>query len=142
MFSTVGTGRATPADGPEGRRRQCGHRANGAVQGRQAWIERHAAPRGARPAVRTADQQDRNIGSARTTIVFENCRAPEENVFAQGNGDLIVAKDFTRRARWRPSPRSRPLSLRIRPQVRRPYTVGSDKPIIHYQAVGCLPMSP
>jgi nitroalkane oxidase len=71
-------------------------------------------------------------------IVFENCRVPKENVFAQGNGDLIVAKDFT----W-----SGPVAAIAAVGVARSayeyvlkwaktYTAGSDKPIIHYQAVG------
>jgi nitroalkane oxidase len=71
-------------------------------------------------------------------IVFENCRVPEENVFAQGNGDLIIAKDFT----W-----SGPVAAIAAVGVARSayeyvlkwaktYTAGSDKPIIHYQAVG------
>jgi alkylation response protein AidB-like acyl-CoA dehydrogenase len=29
------------------------------------------------------------------SIVFENCRVPEENVFAVGDGDLIISKAFT-----------------------------------------------
>ena len=71
-------------------------------------------------------------------MIFENCRVPEENVFAQGNGDLIVAKDFT----W-----SGPVAAIAAVGVARSayeyalkwaktYTAGGDKPIIHYQAVG------
>jgi alkylation response protein AidB-like acyl-CoA dehydrogenase len=71
-------------------------------------------------------------------ITFENCRVPEENVFAQGNGDLIVAKDFT----W-----SGPVAAIAAVGVARSayeyvlkwtktYTAGGDRPIIHYQAVG------
>jgi alkylation response protein AidB-like acyl-CoA dehydrogenase len=29
------------------------------------------------------------------SIVFENCRVPEENVFALGDGDLVISKAFT-----------------------------------------------
>jgi alkylation response protein AidB-like acyl-CoA dehydrogenase len=72
------------------------------------------------------------------TMVFENCRVPEENVFAQGDGDLIIAKDFT----W-----SGPVAAIAAVGVARSayeYVLkwaktnshGSDKPIIHYQAVG------
>jgi alkylation response protein AidB-like acyl-CoA dehydrogenase len=72
-------------------------------------------------------------------IVFENCRVPEENVFALGNGDLIISKAaFT----W-----SGPVAAIAAVGVARSayeyalkwaktYTAGSDKPIIHYQAVG------
>ena len=28
-------------------------------------------------------------------MVFENCRVPEENAFAVGNGDLVISKAFT-----------------------------------------------
>ena len=28
-------------------------------------------------------------------MTFENCRVPEENLFAEGNGDLIISKAFT-----------------------------------------------
>ena len=63
---------------------------------------------------------------------------PEENVFAQGDGDLIIAKDFT----W-----SGPVAAIAAVGVARSayeYVLkwaktnshGSDKPIIHYQAVG------
>jgi hypothetical protein len=67
-------------------------------------------------------------------IVFENCRVPEENVFALGNGDLIISKAFT----W-----SGPVAAIAAVGVARSayeyvlkwaktYTAGSDKPIIHY----------
>jgi alkylation response protein AidB-like acyl-CoA dehydrogenase len=72
------------------------------------------------------------------TIVFENCRVPQENVFAEGNGDLIIAKDFT----W-----SGPVAAIAAVGVARSayeYILkwakstshGSDRPIMHYQAVG------
>jgi alkylation response protein AidB-like acyl-CoA dehydrogenase len=62
----------------------------------------------------------------------------EETVFAQGNGDLTIANDFT----W-----SSPIAVIAAVGVARsayeyvlkwakPYSAGSDKPIIHYQAVG------
>jgi alkylation response protein AidB-like acyl-CoA dehydrogenase len=74
------------------------------------------------------------------TIQFTDCRVPEENIFAEGNGDLIIAKDFT----W-----SGPVAAIASVGVARSayeyvlkwsktYTAGSDKPIIHYQAVGYL----
>ena len=28
-------------------------------------------------------------------MTFENCRVPEENLFAEGNGDLVISKAFT-----------------------------------------------
>ena len=62
-------------------------------------------PRGA-PGLRFA-QPISKIGHRlcqNNEIIFENCRVPEENVFAEGNGDLIVAKDFTRwKAEWNKS---------------------------------------
>ena len=46
--------------------------------------------------LRTADQQDRSSAlSEQYDLFFENRRVPQENVFAEGNGDLIIAKDFT-----------------------------------------------
>ncbi len=74
------------------------------------------------------------------TITFDNCRVPEENLFAEGDGDLIIAKDFT----W-----SGPVAAIAAVGVARSayeyvlkwaktYTAGSDKPIMHYQAVGYL----
>lgn len=74
------------------------------------------------------------------TIEFTDCRVSEENLFAEGNGDLIIAKDFT----W-----SGPVAAIAAVGVARSayeyvlkwaktYTAGSDKPIMHYQAVGYL----
>jgi len=75
-----------------------------------------------------------------TTIRFENCRIPEENLFAIGNGDLVISKAFT----W-----SGPVAAIAAVGVARSayeyilawtknYTAGGDKPIIHHQAVGYL----
>ncbi len=89
----------------------------------------------------TYDQPISKIGHRlcqNNVITFENCRVPEENIFAEGDGDLIVAKDFT----W-----SGPVAAIAAVGVARSayeyvlkwaktYTAGSDKPIIHYQAVG------
>jgi alkylation response protein AidB-like acyl-CoA dehydrogenase len=89
----------------------------------------------------TYDQPISKIGHRlcqNNIITFENCRVPEENIFAEGDGDLIVAKDFT----W-----SGPVAAIAAVGVARSayeyvlkwaktYTAGSDKPIIHYQAVG------
>ena len=54
------------------------------------------------------------------SIVFENCRVPEENLFAKGAGDLIISKAFT----W-----SGPV-----PAI----AADGSVPIIHHQAVGYL----
>lgn len=74
------------------------------------------------------------------SIVFEDCRVPEENAFAVGNGDLVVSKAFT----W-----SGPVAAIAAVGVARAayeyilkwaktYTAGGEKPIIHHQAVGYL----
>lgn len=74
------------------------------------------------------------------SIVFENCRVPEENLFAQGDGDLIISKAFT----W-----SGPVAAIAAVGVARSayeyvlnwaktYTAGGHLPIIHHQAVGYL----
>ena len=73
-------------------------------------------------------------------MTFENCRVSEENLFAEGNGDLIISKAFT----W-----SGPVAAIAAVGVARTayeytldwcktYTAGGDKPIIHHQAVGYL----
>jgi alkylation response protein AidB-like acyl-CoA dehydrogenase len=73
-------------------------------------------------------------------MVFEDCRVPEENVFAVGDGDLVISKAFT----W-----SGPVAGIAATAVGRSayeytlnwsktYTGGSDKPIINYQAVGYM----
>jgi alkylation response protein AidB-like acyl-CoA dehydrogenase len=74
------------------------------------------------------------------SIVFENCRVPEENAFAIGNGDLVISKAFT----W-----SGPVAAIAAVGVARSayeyvlnwaktYTAGGDLPILHHQAVGYL----
>jgi len=71
-------------------------------------------------------------------IEFENCRVPEENAFAVGNGHLIISKAFT----W-----SGPVAAIAAVGVARAayewaldwaktFTGGGDKPIIHHQVVG------
>ena len=96
-------------------------------------------PRGA-PGVRYERPIDK-IGHRlcqNNEIIYENCRVPEENVFALGDGDLIIAKAFT----W-----SGPVAAIAAVGVARSayeyalkwaktYTAGSDKPIMQYQAVG------
>jgi nitroalkane oxidase len=72
------------------------------------------------------------------SIVFEDCRVPEENVFAVGDGDLIISKAFT----W-----SGPVAAIAAVGVARSayeyvlkwsktYTAGGSKPILNHQAVG------
>jgi len=74
------------------------------------------------------------------SIVFENCRVPEENAFAIGNGDLVISKAFT----W-----SGPVAAIAAVGVARSayeyalkwaktHTAGGNEPIIHHQAVGYL----
>lgn len=74
------------------------------------------------------------------SMIFEDCRIPEENIFALGNGDLIVSKAFT----W-----SGPVAAIAAVGVARSayeytldwaktYTAGGKSPIINHQAVGYL----
>lgn len=74
------------------------------------------------------------------SIVFEDCRVPEENAFAIGNGDLVVSKAFT----W-----SGPVAAIAAVGVARSayeyvlrwaktHTAGGNAPIINHQAVGYL----
>ena len=74
------------------------------------------------------------------SIVFRDCRVPEENAFAIGNGDLVISKAFT----W-----SGPVAAIAAVGVARSayeyvlewsktYTAGGNMPIIHHQAVGYL----
>ena len=74
------------------------------------------------------------------SIAFEDCRVPEENVFALGDGDLVVSKAFT----W-----SGPVAAIAAVGVARSayeyvlnwaktYTGGGALPIINHQAVGYL----
>jgi alkylation response protein AidB-like acyl-CoA dehydrogenase len=71
-------------------------------------------------------------------IVFEDCRVPEDHVFALGHGDLVINKAFT----W-----SGPVAAIAAVGVARSayeyalrwaktYTGGGDRPIICHQAVG------
>lgn len=73
-------------------------------------------------------------------MVFEDCRVPEENAFAVGDGDLVISKAFT----W-----SGPVAAIAAVGVARAayeyilqwaktHTAGGDRPIIHHQAVGYL----
>jgi nitroalkane oxidase len=72
------------------------------------------------------------------SIVFKDCRVSEENVFAIGDGDLIISKAFT----W-----SGPVAAIAAVGVARSayeyvlkwsktYTAGGGKPILNHQAVG------
>jgi alkylation response protein AidB-like acyl-CoA dehydrogenase len=74
------------------------------------------------------------------SIVFEDCRVPEQNAFAIGDGDLVISKAFT----W-----SGPVAAIAAVGVARSayeyvlrwaktYTAGGDLPILHHQAVGYL----
>jgi alkylation response protein AidB-like acyl-CoA dehydrogenase len=71
------------------------------------------------------------------SVVFSDCRVPEENTFAIGDGDLVVNKAFT----W-----SGPVAAIAAVGVTRSayeyalawakkYTGGGDRPIIHHQMV-------
>ena len=71
-------------------------------------------------------------------IVFKNCRVPEENAFAIGYGDLVIARAFT----W-----SAPVAAIAAVGVARSayeyvlqwaktYTAGGETPIMAHQAVG------
>lgn len=73
-------------------------------------------------------------------MVFEGCRVPEEDVFAVGEGDLVISKAFT----W-----SGPVAGIAATAVCRSayeytldwaktYTAGGDQPIIKHQAVGYM----
>ena len=75
--------------GSERGQRQYCHRAHCAEKGRQAWPQRlHVSCR----AVRRGSSYEQPISKIghrlcqNNTIVFENCRVPQENVFAEGNG--------------------------------------------------------
>jgi alkylation response protein AidB-like acyl-CoA dehydrogenase len=74
------------------------------------------------------------------SIIFDNVRVPEENLFAHGDDDLIISKAFT----W-----SGPVAAIAAVGVARSayeyvlqwaktYTAGGDRPIITHQAVGYL----
>lgn len=74
------------------------------------------------------------------SMAFRDARVPEENIFALGDGDLVISKAFT----W-----SGPVAAIAAVGVARAAyeyilkwaktrTAGGDKPIIHHQAVGYL----
>lgn len=74
------------------------------------------------------------------TMTFRNVRVPEENLFAQGNGDFVIARNFT----W-----SGPVASIAAVGVARAayefalnwaktFTGGGSTPIINHQAVGNL----
>jgi len=98
-------------------------------------------PRGARGV--TYEQPISKLGHRlcqNNSIVFRDCRVPEENAFAIGDGDLIISKAFT----W-----SGPVAAIAAVGVARSayeyvlqwsktYTAGGNAPIIHHQAVGYL----
>jgi nitroalkane oxidase len=110
-------------------------------QGGKSGLSAIAVPRGARGV--TYKQPISKLGHRlcqNNSIVFEDCRVPEENAFAIGNGDLVISKAFT----W-----SGPVAAIAAVGVARSayeyvlkwaktYTAGGDVPIIHHQAVGYL----
>jgi nitroalkane oxidase len=73
-------------------------------------------------------------------VIFTDCRVPEENIFALGDGDLVISKAFT----W-----SGPVAAIAAVGVARSayeyvlrwaktYTAGGSLPIMNHQAVGYL----
>lgn len=112
-------------------------RTKGGKQGLGAAI----VPRGT-PGVRYEKPIDK-IGqrlNQNNEIYFENVRIPEENVFAVGNGDLIISKAFT----W-----SGPVAAIAAVATARAayeytldwaktYTAGGSHPIIYHQNVGYM----
>jgi alkylation response protein AidB-like acyl-CoA dehydrogenase len=110
-------------------------------QGGKSGLSGMLVPRGT-PGV-TYQQPISKLGHRlcqNNSIVFKDCRVPEENVFAQGDGDLIVSKAFT----W-----SGPVAAIAAVGVARSayeyvlkwaktYTAGGNQPILHHQAVGYL----
>jgi nitroalkane oxidase len=110
-------------------------------EGGKAGLSAIIVPRGA-PGV-TYRQPISKLGHRlcqNNSIVFEDCRVPEENAFAIGDGDLVISKAFT----W-----SGPVAAIAAVGVARSayeyvlkwaktYTAGGDAPILHHQAVGYL----
>ena len=98
-------------------------------------------PRGA-PGV-TYEQPISKLGHRlcqNNSITFKDCRVAEANVFAVGDGDLVISKAFT----W-----SGPVAAIAAVGVARSayeyvlqwaktYTAGGNLPILHHQAVGYL----
>ena len=111
------------------------------LQGGKTGLSAIVVPRGTRGV--TYKQPISKLGHRlcqNNSIVFENCRVPEENAFAIGDGDLVISKAFT----W-----SGPVAAIAAVGVARSayeyvlkwaktYTAGGDLPILHHQAVGYL----
>jgi alkylation response protein AidB-like acyl-CoA dehydrogenase len=110
-------------------------------QGGKTGLSAIIVPRGARGV--TYKQPISKLGHRlcqNNSIAFEDCRIPEENAFAIGDGDLVISKAFT----W-----SGPVAAIAAVGVARSayeyvlkwaktYTAGGGQPIIHHQAVGYL----
>jgi nitroalkane oxidase len=110
-------------------------------QGGKSGLSAIIVPRGA-PGV-TYEQPISKLGHRlcqNNSIVFKDCRVSEENIFAVGDGDLVVSKAFT----W-----SGPVAAIAAVGVARSayeyvlkwsktYTGGGDRQILHHQGVGYL----
>jgi alkylation response protein AidB-like acyl-CoA dehydrogenase len=110
-------------------------------QGGKSGLSGMLVPRGT-PGV-TYEQPISKLGHRlcqNNSIVFKDCRVPEENAFAIGDGDLVISKAFT----W-----SGPVAAIAAVGVARSayeyvlkwaktYTAGGNLPILHHQAVGYL----
>jgi alkylation response protein AidB-like acyl-CoA dehydrogenase len=110
-------------------------------QGGKSGLSAMLVPRGT-PGV-TYKQPISKLGHRlcqNNSITFQNCRVPEENAFAIGDGDLVISKAFT----W-----SGPVAAIAAVGVARSayeyvlnwsktYTAGGNMPILHHQAVGYL----
>jgi len=111
------------------------------TKGGKAGLSAVIVPRGT-PGV-TYSQPIAKLGHRlcqNNVITFDGCRVPEENVFAVGDGDLVISKAFT----W-----SGPVAAIAAVGVARSayeyvlrwaktHTAGGNAPIIHHQAVGYL----
>jgi alkylation response protein AidB-like acyl-CoA dehydrogenase len=108
-------------------------------QGGKSGLSIALVPRGtpgltyAQPINKMAHRTSQN-----NEMVFENVRVPEENIFAKGDGDLVISKTFT----W-----SGPVAAIGSVGVARTayeyvlnwsktYTAGGGKPILNHQAIG------
>jgi alkylation response protein AidB-like acyl-CoA dehydrogenase len=110
-------------------------------QGGKSGLSAMLVPRGT-PGV-TYKQPISKLGHRlcqNNSITFQNCRVPEENAFAIGDGDLVISKAFT----W-----SGPVAAIAAVGVARSayeyvlnwsktYTAGGNMPILNHQAVGYL----
>jgi alkylation response protein AidB-like acyl-CoA dehydrogenase len=110
-------------------------------KGGKSGLSAIIVPRGTKGV--TYDQPISKLGHRlcqNNSITFENCRVPEENAFAIGNGDLVISKAFT----W-----SGPVAAIAAVGVARSayeyvlkwaktHTAGGDAPILHHQAVGYM----